>query len=610
MQLRDYQQEALQAISNDFFADHRDRKAWRQLIVLPTGTGKTVLFAGLQQHDPIADWLQQFKRDQRKMLVIAHREELLDQAADKFQRTNPDLRIEIEQAERRASDLADVVIASVQTMAARAGKRMGKFDPDQFRIVVVDEAHHATAPTYQTILQYFGFIPDDTWMADTKPTGPNVTAEQRLLWQRERLTAWDAIANTDRLLLGVTATPKRGDNIGLEAIFQRIPFSKNMRSMIEAGYLCRLRAFRVESDISLDNVHTRAGDFDLGELSDTVNTDTRNRLAIDAWFKHAAHRKTVAFCVDVKHAHDLAEAFQAAGVKAVPISGNTPNDERRDILARFKHGKIPVLTNCNLLTEGFDEPDIGCILHTRPTKSSLLYIQMTGRGTRIAPDKPDCIIIDVVDMTRRHSLVTVPELFGLPPRFNTEGFDLLHTVQKVEEAKAKHDQVDFSGIESIADLNTRIKEVNIWTNVDCANIREFSQFAWIRDGDDKYRLPYPVPNPEWEREHLEIQEDALGQWAVTLLQGQRRVSLFAGLELQSAIVQAEDWLRQKRPRAVSCVNRDAKWRSDPMTPAQRAVIMRLNLPMDINSISKGQASMIISRYFENKSRQPYIKTKR
>ena len=175
-------------------------------------------------------------------------------------------------------------MASIQTLGGRSGKRLMRFDPDQIRIVIIDEAHHAPAESYRRVLQHFSILPPDSFLEEGRPSVKQTNALLR--WNRARLQAWDdqirAAGQPPTLLLGVTATPKRGDNIGLEAVFSKIAFERNMREMIEAGWLCRLRGIRVKSETDLDSVSTRAGDFAQDELAEAVNQVDRNKLAVKA----------------------------------------------------------------------------------------------------------------------------------------------------------------------------------------------------------------------------------------------------------------------------------------------------------------------------------------
>lgn len=395
--LRQYQHDAIAAVVDGYRAGQN-----RLLVKMPTGTGKTVMFAELIRFFPDA-----------RVLIVAHREELLDQAASKIRQAHPELVVEIEQADRSASPMAQVVVASIQTLSSRTFARLtGLLQYHRFGLVIVDEAHHAAAPTYRTLLVHLGFLPP----ADaTDVENVEAAVETDVVEMEAHLKDWDSIAPKDRLLVGVTATPNRSDSIGLGCVFQTLVYNYALRAAVEDQWLVDIKPLVVETKTSLDAVRTVAGEYNQRELAAAVNVAVRNDLAIAAWHEHAKGRPTLAFTVDVAHAHDVADAFAKTGVRAVALSGMTPREDRRQILADYTAGRLDLIANCAVLTEGTDLPRTSCILHLKPTKSATLYEQMTGRGLRLFPAKDDCLVIDVVDLARRHSLMTVPTLYGLPP---------------------------------------------------------------------------------------------------------------------------------------------------------------------------------------------------
>ncbi len=215
------------------------------------------------------------------------------------------------------------------------------------------------------------------------------------------------------LLVGLTATPKRGDGQGLDRIYQEVVFHLPMLDLMRQGRLAPLKGVRVETGINLDDVRVRAGEFVEADLAGAVNTPDRNRIIVESWQKHASgRRRTVVFAVDVEHALAVRDAFREAGVTSEVVLGETGPEERAAILRDFHAGKIQVLSNCMVLTEGYDEPAIDCIIMARPTKSQGLYIQCVGRGARTSPEKEDCLVVDVADNTARHTLVAFLDLAG------------------------------------------------------------------------------------------------------------------------------------------------------------------------------------------------------
>lgn len=315
MNLRPYQQESLNAI----VAGYRANKT-KGLVVLPTAAGKTVVFSQLPQSLAMKPAVE-------KMLVIVHRDELAVQTKDKMERCNPHLRVEIEKAEQWASLNADVVVASVQTLGRNKlengtyqfSERIQRFPHEKFRYIIADEAHHATADSWRSVLAYFRVLKGTQYDDPTK------------------------------LFLAVTATPRRADNIGMETICDEIYYSKDIASCIREGWLTDIKAYRVDTTVDLSSVGISHGDFNVKELERTVNTPERNRKIVEQYLEHGEERQAICFTVDVQHAVDVAEEFTRAGVSAAVLTGKTPREERRKILRLHQEGYFRVLTNCGVL---------------------------------------------------------------------------------------------------------------------------------------------------------------------------------------------------------------------------------------------------------------------
>jgi ATP-dependent helicase IRC3 len=401
LQLRDYQEDALRRV-----AAAEARGVRRQLGVAATGLGKTVMFCALAE------------QRRSRTLVLAHRDELVQQAAAKVREVWPEASVGVVKAQQNDVH-ADVVVASVQTLARerrldelcapweQPGLLSGR---PPFDLVVVDEAHHATAASYVGILERLraGQPGGDCW----------VCAAQEAADDGASPSAWPphehVISEPGPLLLGVTATPDRGDGKGLDDLFDEVTFSYDLLWGIRAQYLSELRGIRVRvENLDLDGVKVRRGDLDQGQAGRAMEASQTERHVVAAWLEHAMGRRTLVFTPTVEVARLVAEAFTDAGVRAAYVHGGTPTDDRRQMLADYSAGRIEVLANCAVLTEGYDEPRTDCIVVARPTKSRALYAQMVGRGTRRHPDKADCLVLDIVGATDKLSLVTVPSLFGL-----------------------------------------------------------------------------------------------------------------------------------------------------------------------------------------------------
>jgi superfamily II DNA or RNA helicase len=317
------------------------------LLVLPTGTGKTVV-SGMVCRRAIDEF-------SRRSLFLAHREELITQAADKLSRF--DLTTAIEMADQRAQRHAslfgspDVTIGTIQTLQRG---RLRSWRRDEFGLIVVDEAHHAKAQTYLNTLGWF----DNYW------------------------------------LLGITATPDRGDGQNLGSVFETVAYEYKLRQAIEDGFLVPIVAARLHTTVNLKNIKTTGGDYNAGELEERIGPHIEE-LA-DAIVKECGSRQTVVFTPDVGSAEAMADALTQLGVKAEAVSGAMQKVNRRDALRRFSERDYQAIVCCDLLTEGWDEPQVACVVVCRPTKKRNRYAQMIGRGTRPHPDsgKVDCLVID------------------------------------------------------------------------------------------------------------------------------------------------------------------------------------------------------------------------
>jgi superfamily II DNA or RNA helicase len=490
LQPRPYQAEDLSKIEDRYKAG-----VFNLLVKQATGLGKTPLFSMLKKRLNLAG---------RKM-VLAHTDELVKQAADKLRQWNPDLTVGIEKAEQRSSG-EDIVVASVQTIGRAGSPRLLQFNPMEFDALVVDEAHHATAPSYRTIINHFR-------------------------------------QNPKLLHVGLTATPNRADGKGLGEIYDEIVADRDIVFGIREGWLCDMRGIRIKTRTDISQVRSQAGDFQVGELSRTLNIPARNRLIVESWKEHAEGRSTVLFTVDIQHAKDLAAEFERQGVKAAAVWGDDP--ERGAKIALLRAGRIKVIANCQLLTEGFDEWTVSCIGVARSTQSEGLYTQMVGRGTRI-PDgignliearqagveitKEDCILLDFVDATSKHSLVTLPTLFGLNKDLDLKGKSILKVVEEVEELKQKKPYVDVTNVTDIDKLQAYAEQVDLFKVTFAPEVIQLSEFQWHRTGTNAYVLLLK------DGDHVTVLSDMLDKWHV--------VGTVNGAELRETHGTFEDALKE------------------------------------------------------------------
>lgn len=334
--LRPYQLAALDAVAK--------REHARGIVAMATGTGKTATAA----HFPAL-------LGDVPTLFLAHREELIEQMAATVSRVEGHV-VGVERAHLRAEPMAKHVVASIPTLAARDGKRLRGLGTDRFGLIVVDECHHATSSTYLSVMGHFGLLERGLKVIDGK---------QRETWLKTPMPRVP--------LIGLTATPGRGDGVGLHNIVDGITFQYGLKQAIADGWLVPIRAFTVKTDVVLDDVHMRAGDYAEKELASKVATDARNATIFDAHQREARDLKTLVFCVDVAHAEQVAEHFSTRGVEARSISGRMDLDERRSAFEWFHGTPGAVLTNCAIVTEGVDIPSVECVVTARPTKSATLF---------------------------------------------------------------------------------------------------------------------------------------------------------------------------------------------------------------------------------------------
>lgn len=344
MELRPYQQEAKDAIFEQW-----DNGVRKTLLVLPTGCGKTVVFAKVTE-----DCVRQGNR----VLILAHRGELLDQAADKLMKTTG-LGCALEKAESTCQgSWFRVVVGSVQTLMRQ--KRLDQFPEDFFDTIIIDEAHHCISDSYQKVLQHF----------------------------------------PDAQILGVTATPDRGDMQNLGQFFESLAYEYTLPKAIKEGYLAPIKALTIPLKIDMSSVSVQAGDFKVGDIGTAL--DPYLEGIAEEMKKYCSDKKTVVFLPLVKTSQKFRDLLNEHGFQAAEVNGNS--QDRAEILADFEAGKYNVLCNSMLLTEGWDCPSVDCIVVLRPTKVRSLYCQMVGRGTRLFPGKDHLLLLDFLWHTERHEL--------------------------------------------------------------------------------------------------------------------------------------------------------------------------------------------------------------
>lgn len=383
MKLRPYQEQAIERI----FSDWQDYK--RTLLVLPTGCGKTIVFSN------IASQLSQNER----VLILAHRDELIRQASDKLFKACG-VQSAIEKAEETAlGSFYNITCGSVQTLMRQS--RLERFPKDYYGTIIIDEAHHALSSSYRNILDY-----------------------------------WD-----NAKVLGVTATPDRGDKKNLGEVFESIAYEYSIRDAIKSGYLSKIVCECVPLKIDLSGVKMKAGDYDAGQ----VGTALTPYLASIADYI-PRNRKTLIFLPLVATSKEMCRLLKERGFRAEHIDGTS--EDRREILQRLHDGEIDVLCNSMLLTEGFDEPSIDCIVCLRPTASRALYSQIIGRGTRICEGKENLLVLDFLWHSAKHDLCHAAHLIA--PKAETAD-----KMREISEKKGCGTQLELLKLEETADNDIR-----------------------------------------------------------------------------------------------------------------------------------------------------------
>lgn len=356
--LRDYQRAAISALHNKW-----DAGIQRPAVVLPTGAGKTVVFAHL-----VKEWT--VLNPGKRVLILVHTDELVSQAVKKLHDVAPHLRVGVVKGKRNEV-FSDIIVASVQSL--RSKKRRAQLR--RVGLGIVDECHHATAPTYRAIMEHF---PEAFWA-------------------------------------GFTATLARGDGESLADVWQQVAYRQDILFMIRRHFLINVRGKRVEvDDLDLKRVKRSGADFQAADLGEALEASLAPEIVAKAYVEHASDRSGILFAPTVSAAYVFADELNSRGVKTEVVHGGLATGERRAILQRLQDGVTQVVSNCMVLTEGFDSPRISCIVVARPTKSAPLYQQMVGRGLRVdhtrAWEDQDCLILDVVGVSQIHGLASLVDL--------------------------------------------------------------------------------------------------------------------------------------------------------------------------------------------------------
>ena len=543
--------------------------------------------------------------DATQTLILAHRRELVEQAALHCENAYPTQTVEIEMGNIHASGAADITVATVSSIIS--GDRIKKFDPQRFKLVLVDEAHHIAAASYMETLDYFGLLHHQAQA--TESSGSDLPAPS-------------SVTVPTPVLVGVSATFSRFDGVRLSDAIDHIVYHKDYVDMIGDKWLSDVIFTTVQSKADLSGVkHTRFKDFQIGDLSKAVNNPTSNDITVRTWINKAAGRKsTLVFCVDLSHVTDLTAIFRSHGIDAKFVTGDTQKSLRSQRLDSFRNGDFPVLLNCGVFTEGTDIPNIDCILLARPTKSRNLLVQMIGRGMRLYPGKENCHIIDMVSSLGT-GVVTTPTLFGLDPAALVNEANVKE-LREQRESKALEAEREEEAARTVADTPsssaTQIAHKITFTDYDSVHdligdtsaekyVRNISNLAWVRVRQYRYVLS------DQSGDYVTIEAPGSGEeFSVTYVKRIRDIEQKPGtkakspymrpqviaksLGLSDAVHAADTFASKRFPWPF--VNHGQAWRKAPATEGQLAFINKLRPMADqltAEMVSKGKATDMITK---------------
>jgi superfamily II DNA or RNA helicase len=533
LHLRDYQLECMDLV----------RAAWyntqRPAVVLPTGAGKTVVFSHLA-----AEWLE---REQTRVVVLVHRDELADQAIAKMRAVAPHLEIgKVKAADNEVH--ADVMVCSVQTLARQnrldwlvnSQEMIGGSRP--IGMVIVDECHHAAATSYLKILQALGCYD---------------RGEENAYGQWEGTRA-----------VGFTATMVRGDGVGLGNVWEEITYTKTTLWMISRGYLVDVRGRTVDLELDLSKVKTSGGDYQAKSLGSAMVEAGAPEAIAETIRRHAAGRRPIVFCPDVQSTWATVDALDRAGIPSEPVTGETSREDRLKIYGQYRRGEIRALVNCMVLTEGADFPWADCAVIARPTKSAGLYIQMVGRVLRPWPGKTDALVLNVVG--EGGALAT---LIDLDPGLVTPP----STGESLAEAYARQEERADQTISSNNLLFAlRYRDVDLFASSSHAWLRTPGGVMFLSRGDGEIFL-WPDEDETWA---VCYSSSRPAPW-------QR---LHRGLSLGMAMAWAET---EAGASAFALSAKDKRWRSSPAEPRHIGKAKSIGCAVG-ESPTKGEVSDLIS----------------
>ena len=558
------------------------------MIILPTGMGKTRVVGAIGEVLIQQELKERRRWDARPLLFTAHREGLIRQLAESIGRDLrhiPEVEVGIEMGEIRASSRNIAIVASIPTIGRENSTRLIHVERRGCSLFFIDEVHHAAADGY--------------------------------------IRAADRYANKeyhpDTPLLGVTATNHRLDKKQIvradgSTIMDKVVYQLTLLDGMRMKYLCPLRAYKVVTTTDISKVGMVAGDFNQKALEKEIDKTQRTQEAIKRWMEIAEDRITIVFCVSIAHAVHSAKQWCDAGYSFGYIHSGMSDADRELTMLKWKRGEIQGVCNVGVLTEGFDFPPINCVVQLRPTQSWVLYCQTVGRGTRPSPEtgKVDCIVLDVVDNTGKHDIVTAPMMVDLGP-MDINGMSLEEAVDEVEKAK-KQGRKRVEKPISIKDITTSVVEVDLMKESALpGEVSRMSKMAWQKVGNG-YVLALG-PGRDSKPESATLTKDALGHWRIKL-QGECAGST-GKKELGNSYGEADvpsfpradqtiNFMFNGRNNKMTLVDAKAEWRNRPAGKEQiNFLVSKLGVPFhEAARMNGGQASNLIAKHMLEGWRYP------
>ena len=511
IKLRDYQNECIGSIKDKF---EEGKKT--QLVSLPTGSGKTVIFGSL------------IKEMGMKSIVLTHTEDLLNQTESKMRLFNKGKTIEKLSGKHKNFD-ADILVSTVQS--ACTDKTLEKLVSSGYELMIIDECHHSAAETWRKTIE----------------------------------------AISPKLLVGMTATPFRSDEKGLAEIYDIISYTKSIGYMIDNKYLCNIQSKQIRSDIDTSTeTNEPKSDFSSDYLEKTMNCPELIEDTVKKFIEEAPNRKTIAFCTSIDHSDKLSKKFNESGISSRSIHGGLKSDIREQIIEDFKLNRFQVLTNCQILTEGFDEPSVDCVIIAKPTRSKALFQQMIGRGLRLYPNKSNCLILDFTDLDR--TIYSVSKLMHDREKELSDDEKINEFSSKDED---KNDYEDELPISLNKKLKTILVEINLFKN----------EFHWQQTG-----LGHILTGTKFD---LEIVETSKDLYKIVKRNENDTIEIMAqDLDFDMCFGICNDCARDNMSNFI-LTDRNANWRNDSISDKQLAFLKKKRYKGGIEELTKGQASDIM-----------------